>query len=119
MRLAALSAAILFTASAAASELCVLRCTAPSPAARNNPGHPHCGGSPRPSHEPERAPCGHAHRDEALLSAAPLSKTAPIVALAAGAGSRTARLAPAIAFTPVLPSAESPPIRPSVAVLRL
>jgi len=39
--------------------------------------------------------------------------------LRAGAACRTARLAPAIAFTPILPSAESPPIRPSVAVLRL
>jgi hypothetical protein len=119
MRLAALSAAVLFTASAAASELCVLRCTEPSPAARRNASHTHCGESPRSSHDSERAPCGHAHRGEALLSAAPLSKTAPIVALSAGAGWRAARLAPAIALTPVLPSAESPPIRPSVGVLRL
>jgi hypothetical protein len=119
MRLAALSAVVLFTASAAASELCVLRCTEPSPATRNNASHSHCGGGPRPFHDPERAPCGHAHRDEALLSAAPLSKTAPIVAVSAGAGWRTARLAPAIAFIPILSSAESPPIRPSGGVLRL
>ena len=119
MRLVALSAAILFAASAAASELCVLRCTESSAAARKNASHSHCGGSPRSSHDSERAPCGHAHRDEALLSAASLSKTTPIVALSASAAWLTARLAPTIAFTPVLPSAESPLIRPSVVVLRL
>jgi hypothetical protein len=118
MRLIALSAAILFAASAAASELCVLRCTESSAVARKA-SHSHCGGSPRSSHDSERAPCGHAHRDEALLSAAPLSKTTPIPALSASAAWLTARLAPTIAFTPVLPSAESPPIRPSVGVLRL
>jgi hypothetical protein len=119
MKLAALFAAILFAASAGASELCVLRCTESSAAARKNASHSHCGGSPRSPHDSERAPCGHAHRDEALLSATPLSKTAPIVALSAGALWLPARLAPTLALTTVLPSAESPPIRPSVEVLRL
>lgn len=119
MRLTALFAAILFAASAAASELCVLRCTESPAAARKNASHSHCGGSPRSSHDSERAPCGHAHRDEALLSAAPLSKITANVALSAGAAWLTARVAPTIALTTVLPSAESPPIRPSVEVLRL